>query len=191
MQANTHEQGATLPIVLVLMLVTTLSVVSVLNVGVTQSRLAMNLRDQGVALQAAESALRAGEHYVEQLVGDPVLYQCGVQPCIQPVTPPVQLAQQDAVWWYTGQQTATYTPVLVDVSEPPRFYIEHLLFIAEEDDVLGDEMENGLDIFRITARGTGALDTSQVIVQTTWAKWRYEMSEGKMPPGRLSWRQLR
>jgi type IV pilus assembly protein PilX len=55
------------------------------------------------------------------------------------------------------------------VADQPRFLLEHRAFIADSL-VRGYEPPKGRHVYRITSRGTGTSNTSERIVQNTFAK---------------------
>lgn len=140
----THkQQGAALIVALVMLLVVTLVTLNSLQSGVSQERMAANLRDHQLAFQAAEAALRQGE---QARVGMPGFIGL---PAGQTPTPRLNLP--DANFWATAPQVT-----VTGVSQPPRFVTEELAFDG-----------NGqTSMIRITAIGYGARPETQVVLQS-------------------------
>lgn len=66
------QRGATLIISLLILLVMTLIGVTAIQTTTMEEKMAGNMRDQNLAFQAAEAALRAGEGWMGQQTSEPV-----------------------------------------------------------------------------------------------------------------------
>ena len=73
-----HQRGVALIITLLILLVMTIVSVSSVQTTTIEERMAGNLRDRNLAFQAAETALRNAESFIEGL--DPETFEALVQP---------------------------------------------------------------------------------------------------------------
>ncbi|MCK0506287.1 pilus assembly PilX family protein [Aromatoleum anaerobium] len=176
-----RQRGVVLVISLIMLLLLTMLGVSGMRGTTLEERMAGNMRDQNLAFQAAEAALRAGEaamaRYAERPT--PAGYpcadgaQCSVYSKIAPAS--LDLATVSHCWWTGGDSCADnnaieYTP-LADTDIPwatnPRYVIEEYGSIKDTLRV-GHGHTPGRDIYRVTARGTGQTDDAEARLQTTY-----------------------
>jgi type IV pilus assembly protein PilX len=179
----TRQRGAVLVVSLLLLLVMTL-----LGLGASQStrlqeRMAGNQRDQEVALQGAEAALRDAERNLSPLVTEFVVT------CSEPaagcdsyeprtlVNAGTQmawdLANQADSWWEQWAKEYGNPDQLSDVSAPPQFVVE---FEGSVPDVLSESGSNlSVDryFYTVTARSKGMTRDAQVVIQTSFARIEY------------------
>ncbi len=152
-----RQRGAVLAVALMILLVMTMIGISGMRGTVLQERMANNTRDRNQAFQAAESALRDAELYVETIVttgafdGTAGLFG-------ETQGEPDFLAS-------TTWSDNTYSVVADNVPgsvEPPRYFIKQSSTITGVQGALnlsgyGDNKGIGdVTTFRITARGIGA-----------------------------------
>lgn len=177
-QTRSKQRGATLVISLFILLVLTLLGVSAMQGTFLEEKMTGNMRDQQIALQAAEAAIYVAENYIESItttgrfdgtngflgVGDP-------EPDFF-----------DTSTWTDNTKSSliTYSDLLgspipgIDAANQPRVVIKHL---GDVSGGAGDEGAKNIigygggntagttDGFRITARSSGASGTSQIIIQ--------------------------
>jgi type IV pilus assembly protein PilX len=184
--APQRQRGAIL--VIALMFLVLLTIISVSSIsGVTlEEKMAGNMREQNVAFQAAESALRDAEIDLETGIGgtgnrDPMTiaasfanncsgaFTFGV--CLQPAAPPATWQAQivtPSTWdWTNANKTTAYgtftgAAALVGVVRQPRYVVEYL---QEKDDT---STTPATRFFRISARGWGANANTTVTLQTVY-----------------------
>lgn len=195
-----HQRGAALIVGLIMLLLLTLIGVAGMRDTLLQEKMAGNMRDREIALQAAESALRAGEAQLAQLT-EPVftntngLYDHNTPAGLAamqrkksgvPVTE--QVFWQQATSW-TAAKSITYPFALDDVNNPPRYVIEKLTAAMSTDkstytggtdpnfvkDITAGEPVPELGIipypdYRVTARGEGPTGDAIVILQATFRR---------------------
>ncbi len=165
-----RQQGAVLAVALIILLALTLIGITGMQTTTLEEKMAGNLRDQNVAFQAAEAALRDGEDLVDGSVstaafdGTNGLYGSADSP------PDYSLA---ATW--TGTNSRAYTGSIPGATTAPRYFIQHLGAVSGTGGALnvrryGGLRPNNVDVFRITARGTGGSNNSQVVLQTHFGK---------------------
>ena len=160
-----RQDGMVLITGLIFMVVLTLIVVSSMRTTLLEERMAGNARDTGLAFQAAEAALRAGE---EILNGASLQQFASTNSAYLDVD-----TRMDAYWHDTHDWSAdaeAVTGTITGVSAAPRFVIEELRPIP----AAGNESETFkplLDsIFKVTARGVGGNPSTVVVLQSTYRR---------------------
>lgn len=170
--APTRPRGAVLIVSLLILLVMTLLGVAAMQSTTLEERMTGNMRDRSLALQAAETALRDAESFIEGLVNTSVFN--GTQGLYgEAQTEPG--AYDPATW--TSSRSRPYSGTFPDVAAQPRYFIKNITVIAGDSGVLnigpgyGARQTRGdVALFRITVRATGASDTAQVILQSHYGK---------------------
>lgn len=177
---RTQQRGAVLVVSLLLLLVMTL-----LGLGASQStrlqeRMAGNQRDLEVAVQSAEAGLRAAEELLRP--------QVDVFTCITPTDGcaayemktltgedgrRLDLTRQSPQWWAQWGDIPDFAEELASVS-PPQFVIERVAEVRDTLSVGSSQMVMVRDFYRSTARSSGTTDTSEVVLQSTYARVGFE-----------------
>lgn len=162
-----RQKGVVLIVALILLLVLTL-----IGIGVTQStsleeRMAANARDKDLSFQAAEAGLRTGESGLEQALytnfdNTNGLYEYD----------PTQADIWTTIDWTKSANVVSSSAVsLASVAQQPVFIIEQLPPVPAPGQNLG-ATEYGdtptIQLYRITALGTGGDTTSQSMLQTVY-----------------------
>lgn len=179
-QAPTKQGGATLIVALMFLVMLTIIGVSSISTTTLEEKMAGNLRDQQIAFQAAESALRDAEIDLETGIGgtgnrDPLTIGGGfgtacsgaftAGSCIDSAYVSQTVG---ATWnWTDANKTVQYgaytgAAPLPGVSAQPRYVIEYL---SEKDDTSTTPTTRH---FRITARGWGANASTTATLQTVY-----------------------
>lgn len=167
-----HQKGSTLIISLMILIVMTLIGLTGIASSTLEEKMAGNTRDEALAFQAAETALRDGEQYFSDNVSSPAsafdgnttgLYPKGSQPDVF----------NDATW----NNARNYSGDIEGVKEQPKYMIELLGEMGEATQDLnvssGYDDSSGLgsvQAVRITARAVGGTSNSVVILQSNFAK---------------------
>lgn len=159
-----NERGAVLVVGLMLLLVLTLLGVVALQSTTLQERMAGNMREQEQAFQSAEAALRSGEAFLRSSEILPAFTGAGgLYPDSDPAAP---RWSQQTTWG--GDGSRPYPGQVADGAAPPRFIIEQLPFEPQPGDSLAaDEELTSNGMYRVTARGTGALGRAVVVLEST------------------------
>jgi len=143
---------------LIMLLVLTVIGVTAMQTTTLEEKMAGNLRDQTLAFQAAEAALREGETWLSTQPAEPVpalgcsaysttyqLNACGIlDSTLWDDTPPILYRTYDTV-----------AKPLQKVATAPRYLIEYHSFIKDSLTTGQQGDETGRVTFRATARGTG------------------------------------
>lgn len=164
-----RHDGSALIVSLLILVVMTLIGVTAMSTSGLEERMAGNARDEQVAFQSAEIALRGGEAFISGIAstagfdGTNGLYPAGSSLDISP---------SSSIW--TGSNSVVYSGPLGAEKSPPRYVIEVLGAEGNGDVNMGGYgVSSGVGAptaFRVTARGTGISDTSTVILQTYYGK---------------------
>lgn len=178
-QSIKNQQGAVLVMSLLMLFVLTLVGVSSISTTTMEEKMSGNTRNRHLAFQSAESAIRDGERFIQDSVINPAaqftningLYSLGNGPSTADAVTPG--------WWDTAANSKrTYAGALQDVSAFPRYTIESIGGNAAPNDPNGGGQEEGsgaggqgtIQVFRITAQGTGLTPNSIVVLQTHFGK---------------------
>lgn len=150
------QSGVVLPISMIMLLLLTLIGITGSEVTGLEEKMAGNSRDNNLAFQAAETALRAGE---AATAGSPVFYT-GTQP----------------IDWDSGGPSYT-VETLTGISLPPLYMIESLASTAGTEAGAGGSLEAGAPPdstnvlwYRVTARATGGTANTVVILQSIYRR---------------------
>ena len=153
-----NQAGVVLIVSLFMLLLLSLIGLSGMQSTALEEKMASNSRDQNIAFQAAETALRAGETFIEDAISSDKSNF---------ITNPVHanglhLETEDvdykAAASWGNDKSAEYSGTIPLVAAKPRFYIEYIKDIAP------------ISYFRVTARGTGRQSTSQVFLRSHYGK---------------------
>jgi type IV pilus assembly protein PilX len=168
------QQGAILVVSLLLLLVMTLLGLAAVQVTRLEERMAGNMRDVNIAFQSAESGLRDAENRLRLMVARPPI--CATAPCAVPAvwerdSLPENLRNQTGAWWTTNAQEygVAGTHEIQQAAVDPRVLIEDAGFVADSLTV-GHGPPEGRNFYRITAHSTGATDTAQAVLESTYTR---------------------
>jgi type IV pilus assembly protein PilX len=176
-RANAHrrQRGAALVVALIMLLVMTVLGITAMQVTRMEERMAGNSRDVNLAFQAAEAGLRDAEARI--LAGPQPMATCAAVPCAlwdidHPL--PADVRNRDLTWWndHGAEYGVAGTHEIVDVTRDPVVATEHMHF--EPDSLAKDPSGRkiGRDYYKITANATGASDTANVVLESTYTKRR-------------------
>lgn len=161
--SRTGQQGAALIIALVLLLMMTILGVSAMQTTNLQERMAGNMRDRGVAFEAAEAGLRVAESELRPLPPSPFNNTNGLYTESDPEDDP----HFRTVNW--NNDGAVRTTSVDGISGDVRYIIERMDPVTAPSGPSLDTQQVAPDrqYFRITARATGKTDDAVVILQST------------------------
>ena len=168
---------------LVLLLVLTLLGISAVQTTGLETRMARNDHDALLAFQAAESALREAETRLETLTSTAVFTATGNEGLwSMPQADSAPRWQDDAIWDEGSTIAALPASVAeagsreIETAAPPRYIIEHVATVERTenayqiDDPYSLVATDRVEMFRITALGTGGTDRARVMLQTTYGR---------------------
>lgn len=166
-----RQAGAVLIISLIILLIMTLLGVTAMSSTTLEERMAGNMRDRNTALQAAEATLTSAEAAVAALAVKPSAQSgCAATTCVWPLNTLPDLGSQSVEWWETNalDYGASGAPEIGGVASDPRYVVEEQAFVPDSLDAPQEANKPGVNYYRITARGTGATDDAQVVLQSTF-----------------------
>lgn len=161
-----RQTGAALIVSLVLLLIMTVLGVTAMRTTTLQERMAGNLRDNNLAFQAAEAALREGEDLLEAATVPPFT---GVNGLLQVQTDAGQPSFWNAYNWDDDARAAA-APDPDNVAEAPRYVVEELPPLPAQGDSLRFGALPDVGFYRVTARGVGGSTDAVSILQTTYRR---------------------
>lgn len=196
MKPNTFAQrGAALFVSLILLLVISLVGVSALETGSLEIKMAANYSDRQEAFQAAETALRVGEDFIENagFKDSQVRNTCTGSNCFEATCAdalcflgeyknsddmidcnPLADTTDLPVWqdsalnvWNSGKNFS----VPITGSDAEAAYIIEFVCFSEKGDGSSfdtSQPNNGSPVFRVTALGISSSEKSRVVLQTTY-----------------------
>lgn len=169
---STSQQGAVLILSLIFLLALTLLGLSGMRTSTLEEKMSSNMRDMDLAFEAAESGLRESETWIDTRTSEPKL----PSGFVYDVNGLPDLTSQNHTWWTsdanTGEYGVTGSSAVTGVHDQPRFVLQFRAFIPDSL-VVGYDPSKGRNVYRATARGTGAAvaaETAQRMVQDTVVK---------------------
>ncbi len=183
-----RQNGAVLVVALIFLLILTILGVSSMRSTVLEEKMAGNMRDQSLAFQAAEAALRDGEAFINTLASTggfkcqektgtgSSFPGCSYNGQFITGTNLNDILEQDP--WNSTNGYVTASSTINGVSVQPRYFIIHNADLV-------DEAKSSLNIgpgyggigagkdvttFAIVARGIGGTDKAPVILSTYYGK---------------------
>ena len=193
MKTVKHQKGAVLIVSLVLLIIMTLLAISGMNNTVMQERMAGNQRNNTLAFQAAESALRAGEVFIDSWnlpfpsgdsTGSTTANNQGVYTMDSPAAldtdgDDVEWWGEDAFWTANGTQYPASRLVFNrDSSGNDEFLATDPYYVIEK--VGGGYVGGCLDdnpgcvyahYYQVTARGPGAADQAEAFLRSIFVRY--------------------
>ncbi|HXH71465.1 MAG TPA: PilX N-terminal domain-containing pilus assembly protein [Mariprofundaceae bacterium] len=168
-----EEKGTVLVLALVMLVVLAAMAVGAMTTSIQEQRMSMNSLDQNMAFQAAETALRVGEDYLQGFAGTtpPVGTASCAAPCVAtPYTTGLPWGTPQADQVTTGGGASFANAVI-----PPQVIIEDQgLFITGISTMAvgggyGGSKPPQSRFYHVTAFGSGMTTNSQSMVQSVYA----------------------
>ncbi|MFK7814874.1 MAG: PilX N-terminal domain-containing pilus assembly protein [Gammaproteobacteria bacterium] len=167
---QSNQNGAVLFVGLMMLLIMSLIAVTGMQGATLEERMAGNARDSLVALQTAEAALQAGEAFLDNnVINLPDFDTDGTDGLYNNVNDELW---KSLSWDATDSRNyAGFNPG--NVNTPPRYVIQHISATQAAPNLLVENYGEGqasqtIQLFRVTARGTGGRDNTEVIVQSIY-----------------------
>jgi len=168
---NGRQSGIALIIGLLVLVLLTLISVTAIRMTTLEERMASNMRNQSIAFQAAESALREAEGTIAnnggennpykplQLTGGP-FQNAGDNPCVSGLCGTTSPLQSENIKTATGLATASTG--ISNIAAEPQYMIE-LMFVEPSVD-----SARLYATFRITTQAWGSDTNSYIQLQSTY-----------------------
>lgn len=173
---NNPERGSVLLVSIIMLIAITMMSIVAMKSSILQEKLAAGAMDQNIAFQAAESALRDAEIYINASLdaGAGFNLSCTNGLCY-PSKTTISVWDSITDWQSSGIPivfgTQTATPAIADVAIQPRYIIELLPDIPSPT---GETSAYGAlaggTAFRITAVGWGKRASTPVMLQSIYIK---------------------
>ena len=160
-----NQRGWVLVVGLVILVMLTILSMALMKTTRLEEKMAGATRDMNLSFQAAETALRAAETFIESQTD-----ASGFDTLVGEPKDPFTIDYWDDAEVIDGE--------LEGVASPPRYVIKKI----------DDEDDTAPTVFRVTVRGTGGTNNRATLLRSHYAKAFDADSEG--PVGRLSWEQL-
>lgn len=171
-----RQTGTALVMSLVFLLILTILGVGALNTTVLQEKMAGNSKEKNTAFQSAESALLAGEDWINQQISKPVFPNNATGLYLPDTTVDWQITVLKGtanLVVYPSTPTQAVSGGLGSVAAQPKYLIEDL---GEVPEVGGSKVlpgaykGKGNTILRVTSKGVGGTTAAQAIVQSNYAR---------------------
>lgn len=169
-----RQTGAVLITVLVILTVLTILGLPAIQNATLEERMAGNYRDARMAFEAAEAALRAGEEMLNDDAVFDTLQWDGTDgsyegaPSLDPLEYESGTDNYTLDYYSVTQSTLTAEPAL---KSQPVLYLERLseFPLPKSSLVTGFQQQPpNIRFYRVTARGTGFTDRSEVVLQSSY-----------------------
>ena len=168
---HSRERGAVLVVALLMLLIMTVLGVTAMQMSRMEERMAGNSRDINLAFQGAEAGLRDSEERIRVLTLRPTT--CTTAPCdvFRKSILPTDMRSANAGWWTTNgrEYGVAGTREVTDTTRDPLEVVEDLGFVPDSLTV-GHGPPEGRNFYRVTANSTGASDTAQALLESTYSK---------------------
>ncbi len=164
--SRTRQGGATLIVSLIILLILTLLGVTAMQSATMEERMAGNINDRNLAFQAAESALRTGEAWLQSFGALLPIANDSASNGIYTVD------TRPANWW---DPAPTTPPQVADgtfsaLKNQPIYVIEERAYVEGSSLRIGSDPEGGgFNVYRVSSRGTGGTDAATVSLESTYA----------------------
>jgi type IV pilus assembly protein PilX len=159
LNCSNRQRGVALVMALVFLLLLTMIGIAAISSTTLQEKMAGNATDKNRSMQAADSALRAGEAWIDGQASG-LAFQNMQQPTIPPIW--------ETMNWSTGGTPLTG---LTRLASDPRYVLEEIDKIPDTGRMTNDYAPPPITyVHRITARGVGGTSAAVSMVQSTHEK---------------------
>ncbi|MCF7982214.1 MAG: hypothetical protein K9K86_09530 [Pseudomonadales bacterium] len=158
----TRQRGSALFVSLIILLIMTILGVQGLSTTILEEKMSGNYRDNHIAFEAAEAALREGERWLNTKATPPIADTTGTNKVWTEGSFDVFAGN----WAANGINVATNIGAL---SANPQYIIEQL-FIPIGAEIGANTPLPQKYFYRITSRAVGGTNDSEVVLQTTFVR---------------------
>ncbi len=170
-----RQSGVVLVFCLVMLLLLTMLGLSGVQSTSMQQRMARNARDVNMAFQATEAAIRDAEQFLDTVNGiGPFQAANANANGLYVGAASNQVDNWDIPGLWSSANVIVAPTAIAGVAAQPQYIIEYVRTVTSDPDTLnidniGQDTGGGLvDIYRVTAQGTGGSATSRVMIQSTY-----------------------
>ena len=169
------QSGAILIVSLIMLLLLTLIGVAGSQITGLEEKMASNSRDQNLAFQAAEAALREAEAKIESKDTIPEFISSNENGLLSDTE--IIPDYFDSNTW-TANNSLLFNSEIEEIATQPRYFIKYVTTsepsaITNCDYSGGAECTDTVSYFIVTSRGTGASDTSKSYLRLYYGKKFY------------------
>lgn len=167
------QRGAAIFIALVMLLVMTLIGITASHTTTLEEKMAGNLRDQTLALQAAEAVLRFTEQWIGQQPAEPIPVTNCTSGCDATVWALNSLNLSAPATWSAASVRGNYTGLptgVGQIAERPKSVVELHSFIKDSLNQGKQADVSGQMFFRVTSHGTGGTASANALLQSTYSR---------------------
>ena len=161
-----YQSGSALLVSLIILLIMTILGVQAMSTTTLEERMSGNYRDNELAFEAAEAALRAGEAWLDTHIIPPEPTTNGATNVWQYGTADYR---DDAWLKANGIAVATNFSSGLLASQPT-YVIEEQQRLSDDEEVGSNAQEPRRYFYRVVARGVGGSANAVVVLQTTYAR---------------------
>ncbi len=163
-----RQNGAVLIVSLIIMMVMTMIGIASMQSSTMEEKMAGNMRDQSIAFQSAETALRAGELYL----GTPILPVFNnSNGFFQPATGETEKPVWETIDWSDTSNVITVNNITIaDAVHNPTYIIEELAGVADGTGSLEAGLTKVSSFYRVTAHASGTTETAKVMLQSVFKR---------------------
>jgi len=162
------QRGSALLVSLIILLVMTMLGVQAMSTTTLEERMSGNYRDNELAFEAAEAALRAGEAWLDTHITPPDPTTDGSSK----VWEYGEVKYTDDAWLKTNGITPNpainFSSGLL--ASQPTYVIEEQQRLSDDEELGSNAQEPRRYFYRVVARGVGGSANSVVVLQTTYAR---------------------
>jgi len=163
---TTRQSGVVLIVSLFMLLLLTLIGLSGMQTTSLEEKMASNNRDQNLAFQSAEAALRGGEDIVRNTTNKDDFNGVGGLLSRASNEPVYNVAST----WSDNNSAEFVSGISSDlISTEPRYWIKYVKDVSDDINISNNN-QKWTSYFIVTARGTGVQDTSRVFLRSSYAK---------------------
>lgn len=170
------QEGAVLAFCLIFLGALTVIAVGNMEGTIMEERMAGNMQDYNLAFQAAEASLDAAETWLAGQTFEPETAADGSETVwtgagLDPDTDTDDWwDERTQVWWDANADSAT--DIMAGVAQDPQYIIEEF-FSSSQGQARNIGTSGGVNVrtfHRVTSRGVGGSNNSQVMLQTTYVR---------------------
>ncbi len=165
------QQGVTLSITLILLLVVTVLGVTAVRTSIVEEKMSANLRDRHIAFEAAESALTEAEDWLDIQMEYPTPTSSATNNVWTYGTPGSDdWWNTNSIAWWSSKATSVSGNSLQHIA--PLYVVEERAFVQKGENLTighGD-VKQGKYYYQVTARGHGGSANTRSHLRTTFIK---------------------
>ncbi len=169
MSKITRQSGVVLIVSLFMLLLLSLIGLSGMQSTALEEKMASNSRDQNLAFQSAEAALRGGENIIND--SNTLLSDFDGAGGLFGSAGDISNYKLSSTW--SANNSAEFDTGIASnlATTQPRYWIKYVKDEPDPDEIgISNEGGKNISYFIVTARGTGQRDTSQVVLRSNFAR---------------------